>query len=310
MMNLNALLPFLGRRGTSPALRKPRRTKIGYRPSLDGLEERLVLSHAHVAAIVHVSRGPAVPAQTSQPVPLPIQITGINITNVATDANGLVTATGMATGTLAGHTFTTPLTLTSPAQTGGTTATNAVSVLHLQLDPIHLNLLGLKVDTSKICVQVTAQPGSGNLLGNLVAGLANLLNPSTTGGTTAATPPTAAQLNSALSNPTLLGGLNSILTQVTQNLAGPSSVQSATTQVLNLAVGPVNLNVLGLQVTADNCANGPITVSIAAQRGSGRLLGNLITDVAHLLDKPGNHLGRLTKDLRSIVGRVTAARTV
>jgi len=311
-MALSTILPFAIRRDASSAARRSRRIKHGFRPSLDGqLEDRLVMSHAHAAAIVHSL---ATPARPSQPVSLPIQITNLNITSVTQGADGAISAVGTATGTLAGHTFTTPLTLTSPAQTGGAT-TGTVPVLHLRLDPIHLDLLGLKVDTSPICLDITAQQGAGNLLGNLVGDLANLLNPpaSGTGGTTTPTLPTASQLNTILGNSNLLTGLNTILGQVTQNLGGAQSVQSATggaTRVLNLAVGPLNLNVLGLQVNADNCSNGPITVAITAQRGSGRLLGNLISDVARLLDGPGNHSGRLTRDLRSIVGRVTTARTV
>jgi len=304
-MNLGALLSFSGRHTATPAALRARRARTSLRPGLEDLEGRLVMSHMPLAPIPHAPQVAVLAARASQPIALPIQLTNLNITNIATDASGLITATGTATGTLAGHAFTTPLTLTSPAGAAG-----SVPVLHLRLDPIHLDLLGLKVDTSPICLDITAQQGSGNLLGNLVGDLANLLNPPLVGGATTPTLPTAAQLNTALSNTNLLGGLNSILTQVTQNLASPSSVQSATTRVLNLAVGPVNLNVLGLQVTADNCSNGPITVAITAQRGPGRLLGNLIADVAHLLDRNGNQTGRLTRDLRSIVSRVTSARNV
>ena len=49
-------------------------------------------------------------------------------------------------------------------------------ILHLELGPIDLNLLGLVVHVDKIVVDITAQSGPGNLLGNLLCGLANALN--------------------------------------------------------------------------------------------------------------------------------------
>jgi len=49
-------------------------------------------------------------------------------------------------------------------------------ILNLRIHAIHLNLLGLKVDTSNICLSITAQSGSGNLLGNLLCGVANGLH--------------------------------------------------------------------------------------------------------------------------------------
>jgi hypothetical protein len=50
-------------------------------------------------------------------------------------------------------------------------------ILHLQIpDGLHLNLLGLHVDTSAICLDVSAEMGPGNLLGNLLCDVVNLLN--------------------------------------------------------------------------------------------------------------------------------------
>jgi hypothetical protein len=53
----------------------------------------------------------------------------------------------------------------------------ACPILHLALGPINLNLLGLVVTTNQIVVDIVAQPGPGNLLGNLLCAVANLLNP-------------------------------------------------------------------------------------------------------------------------------------
>lgn len=49
--------------------------------------------------------------------------------------------------------------------------------------------------------------------------------------------------------------------------------------VLNLSLGPINLNVLGLLVDLDNCESGPITVDITADPAGG-LLGELLCSIA------------------------------
>jgi hypothetical protein len=50
------------------------------------------------------------------------------------------------------------------------------SILILDIGAIHLDLLGLVVDLAPIHLNVHAQSGPGNLLGNLLCALANLLN--------------------------------------------------------------------------------------------------------------------------------------
>jgi hypothetical protein len=54
----------------------------------------------------------------------------------------------------------------------------ACTILRLTLGPIDLNLLGLRVATNEIRLLVEAVPGPGNLLGNLLCAITNLLNPS------------------------------------------------------------------------------------------------------------------------------------
>ena len=49
-------------------------------------------------------------------------------------------------------------------------------ILHLELGPLDLNLLGLMIHLDRIVLDITAQPGPGNLLGNLLCAIANLLN--------------------------------------------------------------------------------------------------------------------------------------
>jgi hypothetical protein len=57
-------------------------------------------------------------------------------------------------------------------------------ILRLRLGPIRLNLLGLRITTNRIRLNIVAVPGPGNLLGNLLCAIAGLLDG----------PPTPAQL--------------------------------------------------------------------------------------------------------------------
>ena len=60
---------------------------------------------------------------------------------------------------------------------------NMCAILHLDLGPLNLNLLGLTVHLNEVILDITAVSGPGNLLGNLLCNVANLLN-----GTGGATP--------------------------------------------------------------------------------------------------------------------------
>lgn len=57
-----------------------------------------------------------------------------------------------------------------PAQAG------ACDILNLVLGPLHLDLLGLVVDLNQVVLDITAQSGAGNLLGNLLCAVAGLLD--------------------------------------------------------------------------------------------------------------------------------------
>jgi hypothetical protein len=61
-------------------------------------------------------------------------------------------------------------------QSGATTSQAACNVLTLTLGPLDLNLLGLRVQLNRVNLRITAIPGGG-LLGDLLCGIANLLNP-------------------------------------------------------------------------------------------------------------------------------------
>jgi len=255
--------PKASPRRSGPAVR-------AFRPTLESLEGRLVPA----ATLVAPTLGPALVAPMA-PTQQAASILPITINSVVNTAGSLV-----ANASLGGTTFQIPLTLSVPQ---GQSATSATQILSLHLEPIHLDLLGLKVDTSEICLNISAQPGPGNLLGNLLAGVAGALD-------------NGLPLNQVLSNlgadlGALTSGLTNLLNGALGQLTAPAGAAqgatvtpSRTTPVLHLAVGPLNLNLLGLQVNLDNCHNGPVTVDITAEQGPGQLLGNLIGSLAHLLD--------------------------
>jgi hypothetical protein len=55
-------------------------------------------------------------------------------------------------------------------------ATADCQILHLELGPLDLDLLGLVVHLDQIVLDITAVPGAGNLLGNLLCAIAGLLD--------------------------------------------------------------------------------------------------------------------------------------
>lgn len=58
----------------------------------------------------------------------------------------------------------------------------SAKVLHLDLEGLFLNLLGLEVDLNEVVLDVDAVKGENNLLGNLLSGVAGLLKPMSGGG--------------------------------------------------------------------------------------------------------------------------------
>lgn len=173
-------------------------------------------------------------------------------------------------------------------------------ILNLELGPIHLDLLGLVVDTSQICLDITAHQGEG-LLGDLLCGVSNLLNGGTSlgdilGGATTIDP---AALTGALTDV-----LNGVLGNISSaNVLGVSGTATGVTDILNLAVGPLDLNLLGLEVQLDDCNGGPVTVDITAESGPGKLLGNLLGGLSHLLDGPANG-NAISNKLDKIAGQI------
>ena len=101
----------------------------------------------------------------------------LNIQRFATDGNQIVavgTLTGTLTDSLGNVLGSIVRTISLILNTAATQA--SCEILHLELGPLDLNLLGLVVHLNRVVLDITAVPGAGNLLGNLLCAVANLLN--------------------------------------------------------------------------------------------------------------------------------------
>jgi hypothetical protein len=105
-----------------------------------------------------------------------LQLSGITgtVTHFSV-VNGVLTATGTYTGTLT-NTVTGATQALTGTFSGAVSGTGSCQILDLTIGPINLDLLGLVVQTNTIHLNITAQQGPGNLLGNLLCAVANLLN--------------------------------------------------------------------------------------------------------------------------------------
>ena len=103
---------------------------------------------------------------------------------------------------------------------------------------------------------------------------------------------------------TLQGARGSVPHTKTMNLevkdvtTGPAAagVSAASCDILNLVLGPLDLNLLGLEVHLKQ-----VVLDIIATSGAGNLLGNLLCAVAGLLDG-GAALGQIAALLNQILG--------
>jgi hypothetical protein len=257
-----------------------------FRPQLDALEDRTVMS---ITPLVNL--------------PLDVgPVTAVTTTIAGQPAQRLqapVFIAGQQAGTLL-------MDATTEAPVGAALLA-PVPILELELQPISLNLLGLHVDTSAICLDVTADP-DGGLLGQLLAGLGGGLD---LGGILGQLDDAAADLNTFLDEVgSLLDGVLGRAMRVTEVFGTPVTNIVTTNQadegfcdILNLSLGPINLNLLGLGVSLDNCENGPVTVDVTADPNGG-LLGGLLCGLADGFG--GNIINRLVGRIDRIIDRLGA----
>jgi len=135
-----------------------------------------------------------------------LRLVGVGIAGTAIGAVGLNSAqakkggsvTAPVTGTVNGAAYSGTLTITKFAKQSGdvvalgtldgvlaqigqiaipvSTITGSCEILHLELGPLDLTLLGLVVHLDRIVLDITAEQGPGNLLGNLLCAIAGLLD--------------------------------------------------------------------------------------------------------------------------------------
>jgi hypothetical protein len=98
------------------------------------------------------------------------------ITNFV-NQNGQLVANGVLNGTLTSAATGAVTAVTNQAVALPVSSVSAsCPILNLVLGPLDLNLLGLTVHLNQVVLNITAVPGAGNLLGNLLCAVANLLN--------------------------------------------------------------------------------------------------------------------------------------
>ena len=151
---------------------------------------------ALMAVLPFAAATPASAQQTPAGISIPIESTTpqgvfngvLRITSFGVQNNALV-ASGMVTGSVTGPTGVQAIaqSVTLPVNTSGTAQSAIVSkaaastscgILHLTLGPLDLDLLGLTVHLDRVVLDISAVPGAGNLLGNLLCSVTNLLNTS------------------------------------------------------------------------------------------------------------------------------------
>ena len=98
-----------------------------------------------------------------------LTVTGVSIVNGVLSAAG--TLSGNLTDAVTGAVFAISEAITIPVHVSG-----SCTILTLTLGPLDLNLLGLVVHLNQVVLTITAVTGAGNLLGNLLCAIANLLN--------------------------------------------------------------------------------------------------------------------------------------
>ncbi len=144
----------------------------------------LALMAASALAFTAASASAAPPQTQAVTVPITAAQSGgalngvFQLTSFTLNSAGQLVANGTFTGTATNAAgVVTQLTdaivssVVTPAATGP-----GCQILDLVLGPLHLDLLGLVVDLNQVHLNITAQPGPGNLLGNLLCSVAHLLD--------------------------------------------------------------------------------------------------------------------------------------
>jgi hypothetical protein len=146
---------------------------------------RILLATLLVGTMLTLTAGSAVAAPATGSITTPVTGTVAGVGTFAGDltinsfrrVGDTINAVGTLTGTLTSTAGAVLGTVTNlPVSIPITQAAGSCSILHLELGPLDLDLLGLRVHLDKVVLDISAQPGSGNLLGNLLCAIAGLLD--------------------------------------------------------------------------------------------------------------------------------------
>jgi hypothetical protein len=216
---------------------------------------RTALATATLTLALALIAGPALaspPPRHTGKLAVGVQVLRFSAGGRTIRARGLVTARLTDN---AGHSTVLRQRVNLSAKTGG-----GCRVLNLVLDKLSLKLLGLNADLDKVVLNVTGKR-KGGVLGKLFCRLAR------------------AKVSRARSS--ALRALNAGVrksgraVRFTATLNGQSTTrQVRTCQVLDLVVGPLNLNLLGLVVDLQR-----LHLAVTATRGAGKL-GDLFCQLA------------------------------
>jgi hypothetical protein len=148
-----------------------------------------VLAAVIATCAIAAATATAAPATGSITAPITTATSGgaldgaFAITSFTTNTAGQLVANGTFTGTYTDATGAVQQITSAASSVVTNQATSGgCQVLDLVLGPLHLDLLGLVVDLNQVHLNITAQPGPGNLLGNLLCSVTHLLDQSGGGG--------------------------------------------------------------------------------------------------------------------------------
>jgi hypothetical protein len=214
----------------------------------------LVSLSAALAAGGFAAAAPAAASTTKSQVHVVVQINRFVVTHDSSIARGIVSA---KLTDQAGH-----ITLLRAPVALSASSAGSCQILNLDLKQLNLVLLGLNVHLNEVHLTVTGQ-SHGGVLGSLFCKLAHAK-------ATAARVAVAHSMNSALRHRPLqpVG----FTVQVHPAVATAAAV---TCPVLDLTLGPLNLNLLGLVVDLNQ-----VHLTITATQGGGTL-GDLFCSLSH-----------------------------
>ena len=134
-----------------------------------------------VALLVAMVLPAAVAAKKPATAPVPIAFSGVTAADEIVRGTFTITRFAVQNGQVVALGEISNVTLAGVAAPGTQVVALPVlaavcPILHLELGPLDLNLLGLVIHLDRVVLDISAVPGAGNLLGNLLCAVAGLLD--------------------------------------------------------------------------------------------------------------------------------------